>query len=261
MNFPYKTCTAGRFASTNAGAGPATLAYRLGFWSAALTVAIAAIHMIIGVLTPPRAGPFAPPADLITYPYTDVAAFIPGDYAWLYPGILLAFAFVVLMVCIHYRAPEHRKIFSQVGLSFALIYATVISVDYFLQFAVVQPSLLNGETASLSLLTQYNPHGIFIALECLGYSVMSIALLFAAGAFTNGKLELAISGIFIAGFVLAAAAFVVLFLLMVDFVAFEVAVLSIDWLVLIIAGTLLCVLFRRISRSTTYEAKRGDRME
>lgn len=261
MTSPTLTGTADPTAFTNPGTGLARIAYRLGFWSATLTVAFAAIHMIVGILTPPRSGPFARPEDLIAYPYTDVAAFVPGDYMWLYPGILLAFAFVVLMVCIHYRAPGHRKIFSQIGLSFALIYATVIAADYFVQFAVVQPSLLSGEAAGLSLLTQYNPHGIFIALECLGYSAMSIALLFAAGAFTNGKLERAIGGVFIAGFALAAAAFAVLLLLMVDFVAFEVAVLSIDWLVLITAGTLLCVLFRRRSRSTTYGIERDNQIE
>jgi hypothetical protein len=28
---------------------------------------------------------------------------------------------------------------------------------------------MNGETDGLSILTQYNPHGIFIALEEIGY--------------------------------------------------------------------------------------------
>jgi hypothetical protein len=48
---------------------------------------------------------------------------------------------------IHNWAPDDKKLFSQIGLSFALIYAIVISVDYFLQLAVVQPSILSGETA------------------------------------------------------------------------------------------------------------------
>jgi hypothetical protein len=55
--------------------------------------------------TPARSGPFARPADLIPYPYTDVASFVPGDCWWLYPGFLLALAFVGLMGCIHYYAP------------------------------------------------------------------------------------------------------------------------------------------------------------
>jgi hypothetical protein len=33
----------------------------------------------------------------------------------------------------------------------------------------MQPSLLKGETEGLTLFLQYNPDGIFIALEDLGY--------------------------------------------------------------------------------------------
>ena len=96
-------------------------------------------------------------------PYVDVGQFIPGDYLWLVPGILLAPIFVVLLASIHACAPEPQKIFSRIGLAFAVAYGVVIGVDYFLQFAVVIPSLQSGETQGLSLFTQYNPHGLFIA--------------------------------------------------------------------------------------------------
>ena len=139
-----------------------------------------------------------------------MAAFIPNDYLWLYPGILLALIFVVLMVCIHYYA-SNDKIFSHIGLSFALVYATVITIDYFIQFTMVIPSILSGETASLSLFTQYNPHGIFIALEGLGYFMMSIAFLFAAAVFAGGRLERAIRWLFVSSFILAVVSFTVLF--------------------------------------------------
>lgn len=220
-------------------------ARRLGFWSAALTAVIAAAHFTIGIMTPARSGPFALPSDIIPYPYTNVASFIPMDYVWLYPGFLLALAFVVLMACIHYYAPADRKIFSQIGLAFAVIYAAVITTDYFIQFTVVQPSLLSGETAGLSLFTQYSPHGIFIALEGLGYMMMSVAFLFATFVFTGGKLERAIRWLFITGFVMSVGAFIVLSLLRYDVVAYEVTVLTINWLVLIVSGALLSIVFSR----------------
>ncbi len=80
------------------------------------------------------------------------------------PATLLALLFVVLMVCIHYYASDDGKMFSHIGVVFAAISATVVSVDYFIQLTVMQPSFLEGETEGLSLLSQYNPHGIFIAL-------------------------------------------------------------------------------------------------
>jgi hypothetical protein len=221
---------------------------KMGFYSSVLTAIIAAVFFIAGIMTPARSGPFAPVANSIQYPYTNVAAFIPNDYLWLYPGILLAIIFVVLMVCIHYYAPNEKKIFSQIGLSFAVIYATVITIDYFIQFTMVIPSILSGQTAGLSLFTQYNPHGIFIALEGLGYFMMSVALLFAAAVFAGGKLERAIRWLFVASFILAIVSFTVLSLLKYDIVAFEVTILTINWTVLIVSGILLSVLFRR-SRS------------
>lgn len=237
--------------------GENALTYRLGFWSAVLTALIAAAHFAIGIMTPPRSGPFAPPTDIIPYPYTNVASFIPVDYIWLYPGFLLALVFVVLMACIHYYAPADRKIFSQIGLVFAVIYAAVIMVDYFIQFTVVQPSLLSGETAGLSLLTQYSPHGIFIALEGLGYMMMSMAFPFAAFVFTGGKLERAIRWLFVMGFILSVGSFIVLSLLRYDIVAYEVTVLTINWIVLIVSGVLLSILFRRAGQGVSNERVTG----
>jgi len=226
---------------------------RIGFWSAILTVVITTVFFIAGILTPARSGPIAN-APIIPYPYTTgIASFIPMDYLWLYPGILLAPTFVVLMACIHYYASDDKKIFSHIGLSFALIYAAVIITDYFIQFTVVIPSILNGETAGLSLITQYNPHGIFIALEATGYLMMSVAFLFAAAVFAGGRLESAIRWLFVLSFVLAIGSFVIFSLLSYDIVAFEVTILTINWIVLIVSGILLSILFKRAGQDILKE--------
>lgn len=218
---------------------------RLGFWSAILTTVVSAAFFVLGILTPARSGPFAPPAEVIPYPYTNVAVFIPGDYTWLYPGLLLAPIFVILMSCIYHRAPEEKRIFGQIGLSFALIYATIIMIDYFIQLAVVEPSILSGETAGLSLFTQYNPHGLFIALECLAYLIMSASLVSIAPIFMGGRLERSVRWLYVSGFVLVIAALVGLVLFGQNFVAFEVVALLINWIVLIVSGVLLSILFQR----------------
>ena len=226
--------------------------YQLGFWSAILTAILAGTAFVIGVATPPRSGPFCT-SECILYPYTNVAAFIRSDYIWLYPGILLALIFVVLMACIQSYASKDKKVFGQIGLSFALFYAVVIIADYFVQFTVVIPSLLSGETNGLSLFTQYNPHGIFIALEGIGYLMMSIAFLSTAAVFSGCRLERAVKWIFIAGFVLAIGFLLGLSWLKYDIVAFEVAILTINWIVLIISGILLSILFKRAERLSPIE--------
>lgn len=220
---------------------------------------LTAVFFIAGILTPARSGPFCGQAgqgSCILYPYdTGLASFVPVDYIWLYPGFLLALAFVVLMACIHHNAPNDKKVFSQIGLSFALMYAAIITIDYFIQIVVVEPSILSGETANLSLFTEYNPHGIFIGLEGLGYLMMTMAFLFTAVVFAGGRLERAIRWLFVASFVIAVGSLVSLSLLGYGIVAFEVTILTTNWAVLIASGVMLSVLFRRAMISVSRSKK------
>ncbi len=221
----------------------------LPWWSSVLTAVVAAVFAMVAIATPARSGPFCANWGCVAYPYTDVAQYIPGDYLWLIPGILLAPIVVVLFASIHAFAPDEKKLLGQIALAFAAVYAVVIIADYFVQLTVVAPSLQSGETAGLSLFTQYNPHGFFIAGEALGYLMMSVAFLFAAPVFAGSRVERALRWIFALAFVLAMAAFIALWLIQGDLVAFEVTILMINWIVLIVAGVLLSVLFRRAAQT------------
>jgi len=228
-------------------------ATRLGFWSAVLTAIFAAAAFVVGVASPVRSGPFCASA-CITYPYTNGgAAFVPIDYIWMYPGVLLAMIFVVLMACIHYYASDDKKVFSQIGLSFALIYSVVILVDYFIQLAVMQPSFLNGETVGLSLFSIGNPHGIFIGLEDIGYLMMSVAFLFIAAVFAGReRLERSLRWLLAGSSVVAIGSLIVLSLVYgynLEY-RFEVTVLTINWITLIVSGALLSLLFKRAAESS-----------
>ncbi len=227
---------------------PAQRAIQFGFWAAALTTIVTIVFAIVSVATPARSGPFCTSA-CVPAPYTAVGQFSPGDYLWLIPGILLAPIFIGLMASIHSYAAEMNKTFGRVALAFAVIYAVVISVNYFVQFTVVVPSLQSGESQDLSLFTQYNPHGFFIALEVLAYLMMNASFLAAAQVFAGGKIERAIRWLFTLGFVLAAAAFAGFWLVKNDLVAVEVTVLMINWTVLIAGGVLLSIVFRRADRT------------
>ena len=188
----------------------------------------------------------------VVYPYTDVAAFVPIEYIWMYPAFLLALLFVVLVICIHHYTTVDNKVFSQIALSFAVISGAAHAINYFIQLAVVQPSLLKGELESLTLWSQYNPHGIFIALEDLGYLMMGIAFLFVAVAFVRrGKLERAIRWTLITGSILTIGGLILLALIHGSNLEYRYEVLSIvvDWITLIVSGALLSVFFKRAGRS------------
>jgi hypothetical protein len=208
---------------------------------------IAAGSLAVAVTTPPRSGPFCLDG-CVGYPYTDIAAFFPRDYLWMYPALLLTPLFVICLACIHQRAAGEKKLFSLIGLAFAVMSAGLITLDYFIQLTVIQPSVINGETAGLTLISQYNPHGVFIALEALGYLLMSVAFAFAGVVFSGrDRVERSLRWIFSAGCVLAVGG---LFALALAYghrleYRFEVLVIMVDWLVLIVAGALLSVVFRR----------------
>ena len=184
----------------------------------------------------------------IEYPYLNTVAQFPKDYLWMIPAIVLMLLYVIWMISMHAYAAPSKKIFGQIGLSFALMSALILISDYFIQFSVVPVSLMNGETEGITLLTQYNAHGIFIVLEELGYLLMSLSFVFIASVFSNSnRLENSVRWIFIGGFVLA---FVALAIFSAIYGLdrqdrFEVTIISIDWLVLIVNGILLSRVFKK----------------
>ena len=227
-------------------------ASRFAFWAALSMSFIAAVSLATAVLTPPRSGPFCQ-GGCVGYPYTDIAAFFPRDYLWMYPALLLTPLFVICMACIHQRAASEKKVFSLIGLAFAMMSAALITLDYFIQLTVIQPSVINGETAGLTLISQYNPHGIFIALEALGYLLMGVAFAFAGLVFAGrDRFERALRWVFSTGSVLAVGGLIALALAYGNRLEyrFEVLGILVDWLVLIVSGALLSVVFRRDSRDS-----------
>jgi hypothetical protein len=124
----------------------------------------------------------------------------------------------------------------------------MLTIDYVIQLAVMQPSLLKGETEGLSLFSKYNPHGIFIALEDWGYLMMSIAFLFTSIVFNGqSRIERGIRRVFLSGFVLTIVSLILLITMYGHDLEyrFECAVILVDWLTLIIGGILLSNFFRQ----------------
>jgi hypothetical protein len=117
---------------------------RVGFYSALMTVLLTLATFTIAYLTPPLGGHYCA-GNCFSYPYSDIASRFPRDYIWMYPAMLLSLVYYILMVSIHYFAPVDKRIFSDIGLSFALISMATFFVDYFLQVSVIQPSLVLGE--------------------------------------------------------------------------------------------------------------------
>src|ERR687898_3163403 len=175
---------------------------RVGLYSAIFTVIITVVTFSLAIIAIPNSGAGCR-ENCFEYPYLNTLSEFPRDYLWMPFAMLLVVVYVILMVSIHTYAAQHKKIYSQIGLSFGLIAAAILLSHYLIQFSVVPASLMNQETDGIALVNQYNPHGIFIVLEELGYQLMSLSFLFLAPVFADqGRLASTVRWIFITGFIL-----------------------------------------------------------
>lgn len=139
----------------------------IGFWFSMLSLFFAIGYSVPQLLST---------AKIIPHPY---------DLFWLFfPSLLLAPAFLITMICLHYCASAGLKIWTAIGWSFALLYASAVSIVYFTQLTVVLPEQLKGRIDKRSVLIFDN--GTFLmAVDCLGYFFMSLSTFFAAFAFKD----------------------------------------------------------------------------
>ena len=221
---------------------------RLSLWAAILTAVMAAVSLGMAITTLPRSGPYCESA-CVGYPYTDVAAFVPRDYLWMYPAVVLTLLTMVLVECIHSRIAPNRGLLSRICVAFTIMGVAILVVDYASQLTFLQTALLLGETEGLSPWSQYNPHGIFIALENVGYLLLNLGFLFIGVAMVRmpSRLWRAAGWVFTAGGGLTMALLVfysTLYRVRLDY-RFEVAAIGVTWLVLIAAPVLLSIAFVR----------------
>ena len=220
---------------------------KMGYFSSFLMAIITLVTFGMAIIAVPISGEFCL-KDCIEYPYNDSLLHYPKDFLWMYPAMLLVILYIVYMVCIHAISTQNKKIFSRIASGFALISSAILLSCYFIQVKVVPASLINDETQGIALLTQYNPHGVFIAMEELGYLLMSLSFLFIAPVFV-GKLRiyLFIRWIFIISFILVLGSLIMISInygLQRDD-RFEIIVITITWLVLIVNGILTGMVFRK----------------
>ena len=221
---------------------------KLGLWAAILTTLMAVVSLAMAITTPPHSGPYCR-SGCVGYPYTDVAAYVPRDYLWMYPAVVLTLLTMVLVECIHYEVAPSRALLSRIAVAFTTMGVAILVVDYASQLTFLQPALLLGETEGLSPWSQYNAHGVFIALENVGYGLLSFAFIFIGLAIvrTPRKLWRAAALVFLGGGALTLAALVFYaasYRVRLDY-RFEVAAIGVTWLVLIAAPMLLSIAFLR----------------
>jgi hypothetical protein len=151
---------------------------QIGFASA-VVIAILVILIDVGMILSTLLFPMTSITSMEVY----ASSFSSLQMLPFIPSLMLGPVFAVMMLCIHHYASQGKKILSQLGFSFALICAVILSIHYYIQLTVVQQGILNNETAGLWQFAAPNPHSFFWAFAALGYGFMGIALLFIAPVF------------------------------------------------------------------------------
>lgn len=101
---------------------------------------------------------------------------------YIYPSLILAMTFVIMLVCVHQRTREDHRVWSLTALAIGLVYASVATINYNIQAVAVRASLAVGQTAGIEMFLPDNPNSIFGALAN-SYVYMSLAMVALGFAF------------------------------------------------------------------------------
>lgn len=144
----------------------------------------------------------------ITYSLRDVFQAVPNwqdlkAYAvafhmvrltYVYPSLLLAITYIIVLACIHRVVSEEKKIWSLIALSIGILYSVMASINYNIQAVAVRLSLAAGETNGIEMFIPDNLNSIFNALAN-SYVYMALSMFFVGFVFSKGILERWIKGL------------------------------------------------------------------
>lgn len=192
----------------------------LGFWSAILTALFTTLFLVGALL--------------------GTMGLLPQPWDVLIPvgaSLLLAPSFVVMMVSIHYAAPDEKKIWSHLGIAFAILYAALISIVYVTWLFVVEPHVLRGQANQVALLV-FAPGSFLQMVDGLGYTFMGVALFFAAPVFAGKRLDNWIRWLCL----LSGPGALLVFL---SYISYITSLGVAEWIITPVLAILLAVYFRR----------------
>lgn len=153
----------------------------VGFWSAVLATAFSLIYVVAQL---------AEWAGWLGSSGGPESASTPfGLVVLLTPSLLLGSVFLVLVVSIHQLAAPDRKVWSHAAVTFATMYAALISIVYFVQLTLVATRIRQDSVAGIEAFLFVPFDSFLYAVDILGYSFMSVATLFAAQVFTGKGIE------------------------------------------------------------------------
>lgn len=146
---------------------------KIGYWSSLLACLGASTYTVAQIFSPPLI-PF------FKFPWNELFIVVPS--------IILSISFVVAISCLHAITPAEKKFWSQISLSFAVMYSTIVSSVYILQLATVIPGTLQGKGAEVAIYSIVKSQPVQ-AIDGLGYAFLGLSTLFAFPIFSRKGVE------------------------------------------------------------------------
>ncbi len=104
----------------------------------------------------------------------------------MFPSIFLAPTFIIAIVSLNNRIEESKKIWTQLAIPFATIYAVMVAIVYFVTMTIVIPEQLSGTNNMVEPLI-YEFGSFLYAINVLGYGFMSLSTLFLSFTFLENR--------------------------------------------------------------------------
>ena len=143
---------------------------RFCFW-AATAMAVTYIVFIAGFI--------AHSVSLLPVPWDQIVA--------VGASILIAPSFVLLMVGLHYFAPDAKRPWTHGAIAFGLLYAAFVSLVYVTLLFVVEPHVVNHTESEVTPFL-FAKGSFTQMVDGLGYTYMSLAVGLTAPIFMGGRL-------------------------------------------------------------------------
>jgi hypothetical protein len=140
------------------------------FWAA---TAMAATYIVF------IAGFIANSMSLLPVPWDQIVA--------VGASILIAPSFVLLLVGLHYFAPEAKRLWTHGAIAFGLLYAAFVSLVYVTLLFVVEPHVVNHTESQVAPFL-FAKGSFTQMVDGLGYTYMSLAVGLTFPIFSGGRL-------------------------------------------------------------------------
>ena len=161
------------------------LALKLGYWSAFLMV-VTFVVFTLAFIAIPLTGPLFIWHDLAGY-----LAYVRSGHTFfqdLARWMMLLFGplVVILFASLCELVDGEHKLLARIGLSFAIIFAALTGINYFVQLTAVRLAVQKDVPVGLEQIVQANPISAVAAVNVLGWALFfGLASLFAALLFRS----------------------------------------------------------------------------